>query len=27
VHRTVGSIDGTPDFALMQRVLTCLQRL
>lgn len=27
VHRTAGSADGAPDLALMQRVLTCLQRL
>lgn len=27
VHRTAGSVDGAPDLALMQRVLTCLQRL
>lgn len=27
VHRTAGTADGAPDLALMQRVLTCLQRL
>lgn len=27
VHDTAGSADGTPDLALMQRVLSCLQRL
>lgn len=27
VHRTAGSAEGAPDLALMQRVLTCLQRL
>lgn len=27
VHDTAGSADGTPDLALMQRVLDCLQRL
>lgn len=27
VHRTAGTVDGGPDLALMQRVLSCLQRL
>ena len=27
VHRTAGTADGAPDLALMQRVLSCLQRL
>ncbi len=27
VHRTAGSADAAPDFALMERVLSCLQRL
>jgi hypothetical protein len=27
VHRTAGTAAGTPDLVLMQRVLTCLQRL
>lgn len=27
VHRTAGSADAAPDLALMQRVLSCLQRL
>ena len=27
VHDTAGSADGAPDLALMQRVLSCLQRL
>ena len=27
VHDTAGSADGGPDLALMQRVLSCLQRL
>ncbi|HEU0088072.1 MAG TPA: DUF742 domain-containing protein [Pseudonocardiaceae bacterium] len=27
VHRTASSADGAPDLALMQRVLSCLQRL
>ncbi|MGH4012406.1 MAG: DUF742 domain-containing protein [Pseudonocardiaceae bacterium] len=27
VHRTAGSAEGAPDLALMQRVLSCLQRL
>ncbi|MGH3940092.1 MAG: DUF742 domain-containing protein [Pseudonocardiaceae bacterium] len=27
VHRTMGSAEGKPDLVLMQRVLSCLQRL
>lgn len=27
VHRTMGSVEGKPDLVLMQRVLSCLQRL